>query len=251
MALIRPVDVLAHILLHSFLFGLFPATSFAKTETLRCGVALGFPPYQYDGEKQKPLGLDVEILQTIVEGSPYRLSFIVDDWINLMASLRFGIIDCICGMEMTEERSRYFHFSRPLYQRNSVVITLASQKHINEFKDLVGKRIGRDLHSAVEKEFKKLDLIGSLRLLRVSSKEEGILALKSGKIDALNLPLEVAHYLAAKHEIPIKVIHENPPNAPVALAVRQGRQELLRNLEKLIAEKWSTIDGIIKTYQQH
>jgi polar amino acid transport system substrate-binding protein len=214
-----------------------------------CGVASGFPPYQFTVDKQ-PAGLDVDVLKLLSSKIPRGIQVFQAPWIDILGAARFGQIDCIAGIEITSERKQAFDFTRPYYERTAVIIALESNSDIRTIQDLHLKKVGSDLHSPLDDTLKQFHPSLVVRLVKVSEKEQSFHDLKQGNIAALILPQAVARYLSDKYQIPIKFIGEPIHKIQVALAVKKGRTDLLQELQKILESQISEAEfkNILKKY---
>jgi polar amino acid transport system substrate-binding protein len=218
---------------------------------LTCGVAVGFPPYQYVHEDQ-PQGLDVDVLRLISKNMKAEIEILQKPWIEVMSFLRYGVIDCAGGMEVTEKRREIFDFTKSYYYRQIVVITLAENTSINTLKDLHLKKVGRDIHSPLETHLKGLTAKIAVRLVKVTSKNQAFHALRHGSLDALIIPHKVALFLSEKYEVPIKFVGNVSHKIPVAIAVKKGKKKLLGKLEKTLhhLSNKQSIQPVVQKYSK-
>ncbi|SMF25520.1 substrate-binding periplasmic protein [Pseudobacteriovorax antillogorgiicola] len=225
------------------LFLTYPA--WAKTAT--CGIATGFPPYQFQKEG-KATGLDAKIFDIIsAKSKAYSFDLFQNTWTNVLASLRFSIIDCIVGIEITAEREKFLTFTKPYYSRDSVLITLESNAKVNKIEDLSQKIVGSDFHSPLEGQLKNQKGL-AIRWVRVPEKSAGFMKLVQGSFDGLLLPKAVALYLSRQHQVPIKVLG-SIDSVPVAVAVRKQQHKLLKVIQDILEQESETIAKIVKKYK--
>ena len=215
-----------------------------------CGMAVGFPPYQYSDASGSPAGIDYEIARLIFREAGLDVDFIQSDWDDVMFSLahRTGRVDVLCGAEISEERRRLFDFSVPCYVRHTVVFTLVNSR-IGGISDLYGKIVAGDRHSYIERKLgRSLDLI---RINTTVSKEEPFRLLRNGSVEAAIAPKEVGIYISRNMRMKTRILEETDPGSPVAFAVAKGDVELLgrinSSLKKLMKE--GKIERILDRYR--
>src|SRR5690606_39129541 len=125
---------------HFFLiFTTFYALS-VHAEHFHCGLATGFPPYQFI-QDQKPSGIDVQFFKLLSPVQKVTLSAM--PWRDAVALLEFNKLDCVLGMEMSQERKERFHFSPILYHRK-IRIFVPVDSPIRTLEDLAGKIVAND-----------------------------------------------------------------------------------------------------------
>ncbi|QGY41138.1 transporter substrate-binding domain-containing protein [Pseudodesulfovibrio cashew] len=207
-----------------------------EDEVLRCGLATGYPPYQFKDEKGNPAGIDVEVAKLLAKQMGVRIQFVQDSWDNVVTSLRLGRLDCICGMEINPKRRIMFEFTPPYYSRRVVVLVLARTKSVNSLEDLKWSVVAGDRHSYIERLLEKRGLKNKIRIHQTKSKDVSMQLLEEGNVLAMIAPKAVAHYLAKKHDVHIKVIEDSDPGSPVAVAVEKGNTKLMIRLQDALVK---------------
>ena len=243
-------------MIKTVLISIFMVTCFslgysAEKKEYLCGIAIGYPPYQYVGENGESAGIDYEVTKAVFAASGLKVKFIQGAWDDVLFALihKTGKVDLLCGAEMNQERKQWLDFSDSYYSRNIVIFTLRDSK-IQSVKDLYGKIVTGDRHSYIEREM-GVDK-NKIRIMQTASKEESFQKLKSGEVVAVVAPLEVGNYIAKNLKIDVRIIEEKDPGSPVAFAVAKGDLELQmkinESLKKLIKD--GTIDKILKKYSK-
>ena len=227
----------------------FIPTKSSYASTLKCGVAEGFPPYQYQ-YSGRPTGLDVDVLQLVNKHLSEDISIYQAEWLEVLASVRFGGLDCVAGIEMNEDRKQFLQFTEPYYTRDAILVTLEGRSEINTLKDLHLKKVGSDLHSPIEAKLRGKHSKPVVRLVKVKSKDSAFDDLMAGRLDAVILPREVAFFLSHKNTEPIKIIGDSIDSIPVAFAVRKGNTRLLKKLGDVFQkpEVKAGIEHIVNSY---
>lgn len=203
-------------------------------EHLACGVATGFPPYQFaiDGE---PAGFDVDVAKAVCARLDASARFEQGDWDNVVSMLLFGRIDMVVGMEVNAFRHEYFEFSAPYAKRHDVVFVSANST-VASVEDLFGLVITGDRHSFVELLWKKEGIHHKIRIMQAKTKEESMDLLARGETAAAIMPLEVGKYLARQRGLKIRVLMNPDPGSEVAIALRKGQPELLKRINEALRE---------------
>lgn len=196
-----------------------------------CGVANGYPPFQFE-ENGKPAGADVDLLRAVFQEAGEKLEIKQTRWDDAVALLRFGKIDCLGGIEISEERKTIFDFTVPYYKRRIAVFTTAKNSSIKNLDDLIGQKIAGDRQSFVERYFESKGLLARMRVLHTNTKEESMMKLKNGEVVAIIAPQDVVTHLASKVGVDVRMIDDPDPGSPVGLAVRKGNQKVLDVLNK-------------------
>jgi ABC-type amino acid transport substrate-binding protein len=228
---------------------LMPAALQAQTpETLVCGVAQGFPPYQFQTSDGIPLGIDVEVARLVFSrlGVPYRID--QANWDDLYLALihQTGRVRVLAGAEVNEERKKYLAFSHPYYARSTGIFVL-SKSPFNSLADLQEKKITGDRASFIESYVRK----GNIRLVTTPTKEESFQLLAKGKVDAVIAPIEVGRWIAKRSGLTVRILPERDKGFPVAFAVSKTDKALAAKISTVVDELIQTgkIREIMKKYQ--
>lgn len=201
---------------------------------MTCGVATGFPPYQFTID-DKPAGFDVDVAKAVCARLGAVPRFEQGKWDDVVSMLLFGRIDMIAGMEVNAFRHEYFDFSSPFTKRHDVVF-VAADSTVTRIEDLFGLVITGDRHSFVELHWKEQGIHQKIRIMQVGSKEESMELLARGEIAAAIMPLEVGKYLAALRGLEIRTLDNSDPGSEVAIALRKGNPELLRRINEALRD---------------
>lgn len=177
------------------------------------GTAPDYPPYEFIGKDNggsKVYGADIELGKAIARDLGVKLKVKSMGFDSLLVALQTKKVDMvIAGMNETPERAKSVDFSKTYYSSGlSLVLNSADDKKIKSYKDLQGKTIGAQIGSvqydAVKKGIKNINLKGMENI------NDLILALKSGKIQAIPLDTAVAQAYAA-HNPGLKIIDAKMP----------------------------------------
>lgn len=218
---------------------------FGNTEHLLCGIASGYPPYQYsDNEELK--GIDYKIAKKISNEIDLEVRFVQGEWDSVLNQLRVGNLDIIVGMEVTDSREKLFLFSKILYYRKEVIFTL-EDSNIEKLDDLYYQIISGDRDSKIELELQGKGIRERFRIKQTISKESSIIQLRDGKVKAVIMPKAVGLFLANKYNLKLKTIYEEEEGTPVAVAINK-KSSYLKDIinsaiDKLILS--NTLESII------
>ena len=200
---------------------------------IKCGYALGYPPYQYVNANQQPSGTDIEMAKKVFKAAGLEVEFIAGEWEQLLSNLihKTGKVDALCGAEINEKRSALVDFTEPFYFRHNTLFVL-HKSPIYKIQDLYGKFVAGDRDSFFEKSLNQHK--SSIRITRTASKEESFKSLRDQKIVAAIAPEEVGHYFANSLNIRVRTIGPKDPGSPVAFAVAKGNVALKERLNKAL-----------------
>lgn len=208
---------------------LLSSLTLAKERQIVCAMAVGFPPFQFV-ENDSPAGIDVEILNAIVQKTHFKIKIVQMHWSDVISKFNFtDDIDCIWGIERGPERDRRFLFSDTLYARSSTLFTLKDSK-MKTIKSLKGHFVGADEDSHLNHELIK----SSIRLKKFKTKEESIEGLIKNEISAAIMPRYVGHHLAKKYKIELYEIKVSSHPSEVSIAFKKRDTVLLNEFNKLL-----------------
>jgi ABC-type amino acid transport substrate-binding protein len=199
-------------------------------------MAWGYPPYQYLDAMGEPAGLDAEVAGLVFARLGVAGRMVPGDWDDIVASLRLGRLDLVCGMEINLDRRQYFAFTAPYYSRRVVIFVRRDVTGLRTVDDLVGKAVAGDRNSFVEHYLRQRGLLNAIRIVRTRSKAQSMRMLKDGKVVAAIAPLAVGHLLSERQGVAVKVIDVGDPGSPVGLAVERSNHALLKKLEAALEE---------------
>jgi len=207
--------------------------SFLSAESIRVGVASGFPPYQYE-KNGHPAGLDVELTEALAAELGVSVIWIQAPWDNLTARLRLTKeLDLLVGMEKTTDRQRLYLLGRDLYTRKNLLFLRAEETSIQKLEDLTDRLVARDRDSYSEELLSAKGLRTEVRMVKTDTKEEAFAALVAGRVVAAFMPEAVGHALAQQAGVAVRTLDFGDPGTAVGLAFpKNGGDGLLRRFDE-------------------
>lgn len=233
---------------------LFSACSKSDKNELVMATNAEFPPYEYK-EGDKIVGIDVEIAEAIAKKLGKTLTIEDVDFDAIITGVQSGKYDIgVAGMTVTEDRLKSVNFS-DTYATGVQVVIVTEDSAIKTVDDLKGDgsmKIGvqqgttGDIYASADV---KDGGYGSDNVKRFQSGAEAVLALKTGKVDAVIIDNEPAkNYVAANEGL--KILDTEFTNEDYAICVAKGNDELLADINKALAELKAdgTLQQIIEKY---
>ena len=103
-----------------------PVTSVAEPDAVEasCDLKMGWDPwepYQYLTPENEVKGLEVDLITAIANEAGCNVTFVQDNWMNLLNGIRSGSIDILGGATVTESRAKFAYFSDS-YRHESFVL---------------------------------------------------------------------------------------------------------------------------------
>ncbi len=200
---------------------------------LECGIAKGFPPYQFTANGV-PTGVDVDFIDLFNSVGPLKIKINQDRWLGQVEKLEStDKLDCIFGMEKSKDREEKFLFSTPIYDRYSAVFILSGTK-LKGLSDLRGKDVSGDKDSEIEKLLMDRGLYSAIHLRYPKSKFEAMRMLNDKKLVAAVMPLAVGLHLSQRLNVDVEVFKISKRKISTGVAVKKDRTDLLVKINKQI-----------------
>lgn len=218
-----------------------------ENKKLYVGTNAEYPPFEYL-EGDKITGFDIELIEQIAKiiGKDIEIKNMTFD--GLLPALQAKTIDLvIAGMVPTEERKKNVSFTDVYHIGSQVMMIKKDNDTIKTFADLKGKKVGVVLGVVADMEVSKMEGLASIE--RFNNTSETLLALKSGKIDAVVLAHAVA-FGYAKQNPDIKVSESEMANDGVAMALRNEDTKLIEEINKALStlRENGVYDELVKKY---
>lgn len=104
-----------------------------------CDLKMGWDPwepYQYLTPENEVKGLEVDLIGAIANEAGCDVTFVQDNWMNLLAGIRDGSIDLLGGATVTETRAEFAHFSDSYRHETFLLYIRAGEAEKYADKDL-------------------------------------------------------------------------------------------------------------------
>ena len=217
------------------------------------GFDADFPPYGYkDGGEYK--GFDLDLARAVCEKKGWEFVANPINWDAKDMELNSGAIDCIWNGFTIQGREDAYTFSAP-YVDNSQVVLVKVDSPIATLADLVGKVVGVQIDTPVQKAFSPN---GSLRQLGVKFKDlviepnynQLVNELSMGGIEAVALDVGVAKKKMADLPGKFRILDEIVMKETYGIGFKKGntalRDDVEATLRQLAAE--GVMDALAEKY---
>lgn len=226
-------------------FLLLGAISFAKGP-LYVGTNAEFVPFEYM-ENGKIVGFDIELINKVGEkiGREIKIKNIAFD--GLLPALQTNKIDMIiAGMTVTKEREKFVDFSKDYFVANQVIIISENNNEVENLNSLIDKKVGVILGYTGDLIVSK---INGIEKVQYNSAPNAIMALSSGKIDAVILDSAPAQSYVSKNK-GLKIVTMDVEDEKYAIAMKKGQKQLVDEVNKALDEikAEGTYDKLIQKY---
>ncbi len=244
------MQVCKRICLICVLVNLFLCTCFLHNAAARLITVEGdfnYPPYEYL-DNGIPSGFNIDIIRAVAEVEGLDITINLRSWNDVIEDIEKGYCDVVSGMYFSPERAALYDFSMP-HNIVSHSIFVRNDSPVTSLEDLAYKEIivqrGDIMHDYALKNFP------DAKIIPVSSQEDALQLLDTGKHDAALLGKLQALFHAEKKEVN-RVISVGPGFAfsEYCFAVRKGNAKLLGQLNEglTLIKKSGRYDQIYKKW---
>lgn len=227
-----------------------PATSGELTTTTAGTLTMAtnayFPPYEYY-EGEEIVGIDADIAKAIADKLGLELKIEDMEFDSIITAVSTGKADLgLAGMTVTEDRLKNINFSNS-YATGVQSVIVAEDSDIATLDDLAGKLIGVQL--ATTGDIYATDDFGEENVEQYNKGNDAVMALLSGKIDAVIIDNEPAKSYVAANE-GLKILDTEYAVEEYAACIAKENTALLdavnAALEELKAD--GTLQSIVDKY---
>lgn len=203
-------------------------------------------PMVFRNEDNELSGFDYECGNAIAEYLGLEAVWMTTSWDGLLPTLQAGKADAVtCGMYITEERKQAVDFCDSYCNAYATIILEENNDSIKEPIDLLDKKVGVTTATPNEDYLKEL---GVKNIISYNKVPDGILDLKSGRIDAFVLESLGAMYYANGNGC--KTISTGTDAFEVGIAVSKDAPEVRKAINEALSEleKNGTLSRLLIKY---
>lgn len=215
-----------------------------SAKDLQVGWELWFP-YQYRNSQQDLVGLDFEILNTILAKTDYKVAYTELPWKRHLHYIKTGQLDVAMGASYNEERLRYAMFTQAYRQETvNLFVKKGTVKAIklNSLSDLISSEymIGIESGYYYGEEYQALMKNSEFRehISEVVDIEENVTLLMQGHIDGLLVDPATIKAFSKKYQM-------NDEFEQHTLSIYQSAIHFMFSKASVSPETVQTIDNII------
>jgi len=211
------------------------AVSAADTRIITFGGDPDQPPYSWL-RNGKPIGFHIEIEEALARVGGVKARHSLASWPGPVAALKDGSVDVV-PMFRSEERDRYFWFSKPIHFGNHAIFTATDPGRVSRLEQLGRWRIAVKQASFAHDQF----LAGAHPdLILVGTAREALLKLAAGEADYAVLNAAPADYLIKLLNLPVHRVGLPLWPREYAFAARKDRRDVIKwvetSLDRIVAE---------------
>ncbi|MGE0174886.1 MAG: ABC transporter substrate-binding protein [Oligoflexales bacterium] len=208
-----------------------------KEGKLLVAIDATYPPMEFEDDKGKPDGFDVEFAKSIAKELGVNAEFIVMGWDGILAGLnskRYDVI--ISSMNITPERKQQVDFVE--YAKMSQLFVSKKGISVATVKDLAGKTVAVQADTTsfefVEKQKKAGIAIKDIKAFRLAT--DVFAAVTAGQAETIVIDEPVGRYYAAKDPNSFVITGRAMDPEPIGIAIRKDDKALTQKLDQIIGK---------------
>lgn len=194
-----------------------------------------FPPYEYQGDGNEVVGIDMDMSKAIADKLGVELEIVNMDFDGLIPALNGGKGDMVAaGMTVTDERKESVDFSDPYAKAMQLIIVNEGNSEINGEADLAGKVVGVQLGTTGDIYVD--ENIDVAELKQYKSGLDAATDLKNGRLDAIVIDKLPAESIVAANSGLKTIEISGADDEEYAIAVKKGDESFLKEINNIIAQ---------------
>lgn len=151
--------------------------------TIRVGMDSAYAPYEWRDKKGHFVGMAVDYLRLIEQKLGVRFEIVQDkSWPEVIEMAKKGEIDVVTSIVQTPERLKYFTFSAPYRNTQTMIVDNGQGEFVGDLKHLASKKV------AVEKGYFIQEILAkhypSIKLVLVNTTADALRYVMEGRADA-------------------------------------------------------------------
>ena len=211
------------------------ATSDGAPEPIAVASDLDNAPFAYVDAQGRPAGRDVEMMAELARRAGLELRWRRRPFEELLPAAESGAVDVVCAtLGVTPGRAERVAFTRPYFRTRIVAVARAGPGEPGALAQLAGRAVAAGRGTTSERAVRRA--LPTARLVaedKGRSSEERLLA---GEVDAAVMDGPAAAALVARSGGGLVLLEPALAGEDYALALPRDRRELLRRLDRALAE---------------
>ena len=210
--------------------------SVQKAGKLTIATSPDFPPFEFLDENNAPTGIEIELLKLIAKEFGVELDVQQMDFDSVLPGVQAGKYTVgVSGISVTEERKKNVLFTDP-YCLAAQAIVVTEGSPITCKADLEGKAVSVQTGTTAE----EFTIAQGYTVQGYAANSDAELALTTGKVDAWVIDdltaKEMVDAYNAENESKLIVLEEAMTTEPYAFALKQGGEELVKEMNTVITK---------------
>lgn len=203
-------------------------------KTLIVGTEAGFPPYEYYGEGDEVVGIDMDIAKAIADSMGMKLEIKNMEFDGALLAVQNGQVDFVAaGVSVNEKRKKVMDFSIEYVDSTEVVVVNKENPAVSSIEDLDGKVIGVQQGNIAD--FWVEENVDANNIKRYTTFAQATEDLKNQRIDCIVMDILPAQQMVTANP-ELTILDGTLFQDKYAIAVKKGNQELLDQINTVIQE---------------
>ncbi len=208
----------------------------AKHKTLRAGIDVNWPPFEFINDEGKLSGISKGFLEQLEDR--LGITFVPETnltWAQTIPAIRNKEIDVITMVTPSEKRAKDMLFTRPFISFPVVIVTLNDAGYIGRVEDLSGRRIA--VGEGYITEVALIENHPDITPVPVGDVATALKNVSSGEVDAAMVNLAAFTYEVHRQNLSnLKVAAPTEYSYNLAIGIRKDWPELVSLLDKAFAD---------------
>lgn len=216
-------------------FMMAAVTGVGAANVLRVGSDVAYAPFEYvDEQTGEFVGFDMDIIREVGRRMGVEVQIDNVSWEGIIPGLLAGHYDVIISaMTITDERAQAVDFSDPYFATGQVIVVRADDDTVNAPADLAGKVVAVQIGTTGQ--FAAEGIEGA-KVEHYPLTPDAFLALRLGRADAAVVDEMTAIEEQLANPGVLKVVGTPFTIEYYGIAMRKGRQDLLRAVNRALAQ---------------
>ena len=168
--------------------------------TIRVGMDSAYAPYEWRDKKGHFVGMAVDYLRLIEQKLGVRFEIVQDkSWAEVLEMAKKGEIDMLTSIVQTPERLKYFTFSAPYRNTQTMIVDNGQGEFVGDLKHLASKKV------AVEKGYFIQEILTThypnIELILVNTTADALRYVMEGKADAYVGDMSAIDYAIKENDL--------------------------------------------------
>lgn len=201
---------------------------------LRVAINNSFPPVEFFDGEGRAQGIAVDYLRQLEALLNVEFDFCsIGSWRATVEGLQLRTLDVAAAIQQTDSRKEYLGFTETYLNMDVGVFARGNHYYINDLRQLNGKRVAvldkSFIHDAIKIDYPDIELVP------VATSQVALLALTTGKVDAIIDVLSFVNYYTAKLGLgQVEVVGLTPYKWNLAMAARNDQPLLVSIMRKAL-----------------
>ena len=201
---------------------------------IRLGIDHKFAPYEWIDEKGDYQGIAADYIALLEKNLGVKFAIVKDkSWAQILGMARAGQLDMIACVVNTPDRSHFLSFTKPFISNPVIIVSDSRKGFIGSLDHVNGKRVaiekGYFMQESLTRDYPKIQLV------LVSSVEEALISVASGKAEAyIGDAASATHAIQELGLLNLTFSGQTPYSSSHSMAIVKSNPELFSIIAKTL-----------------